>query len=215
MKTTRAPSTAATLLNDTVRTEICASQRRADDDPSTFDADVDSWRLHGPVPAEANRLCARRFTIEARIQRERRCDTPLGRRGRRCRQSRLADDRGGYSLIEDLVPPGLGAPLHVHTREDEAIYVTAGELEVTVAETRRLAKPGDVVHMPRRVPHGFRNASERPARMLIVFSPGGFERGFLEIGKPVGSEETPPTLTRQEMQRMREVAERYGARWVS
>lgn len=122
---------------------------------------------------------------------------------------------GGYSLIEDLVPPGLGAPLHVHTREDEAIYVTAGELEVTVAETRRLAKPGDVVHMPRRVPHGFRNASERPARMLIVFSPGGFERGFLEIGKPVGSEETPPTLTPQEMQRMREVAERYGAKWVS
>jgi quercetin dioxygenase-like cupin family protein len=121
---------------------------------------------------------------------------------------------GGYSLIEDFVAPGLGAPLHVHSREDEAIYVIAGELEVTVAETRRLAKPGDVVHMPRGIPHGFLNASDRPARVLIVFSPGGFERGFLEIGKPVGSEETPPTLTPQDMQRMREVAERYGAKWV-
>jgi quercetin dioxygenase-like cupin family protein len=121
---------------------------------------------------------------------------------------------GGYSLIEDLVAPRLGAPLHVHSREDEAIYVTAGELEVTVAEARRLAKPGDVVHMPRGIPHGFLNASDRPARMLIVFSPGGFERAFLEIGKPVGSEETPPTLTPQDMQRMRGVAERYGAKWV-
>ena len=43
-----------------------------------------------------------------------------------------ADTGGRCSLLEFVVPPGGGPPPHVHTREDEAFYVTAGELTFTV-----------------------------------------------------------------------------------
>jgi len=122
---------------------------------------------------------------------------------------------GHYGLVENLVRPGAGVPLHVHSREDEALYIVTGELRVTVGDLQRVVKTGDLVYMPRNVPHRFQNGSDQPARMLVIFSPGGFERGFLEIGRPMRSaNEQPPVLTPEDQQRMREVAERYGARWL-
>jgi quercetin dioxygenase-like cupin family protein len=42
----------------------------------------------------------------------------------------LGNETGGsYSLFEDVVPPGVGPPSHVHTREDETWYMLEGELE--------------------------------------------------------------------------------------
>src|SRR5207245_5345596 len=37
---------------------------------------------------------------------------------------------GAFSLWEDVVPPGAGAPPHTHAREDEAFYVLSGEIQV-------------------------------------------------------------------------------------
>ena len=36
---------------------------------------------------------------------------------------------GAYYLFEDLVPPGLGVPPHIHEREDEVLKVIDGEFE--------------------------------------------------------------------------------------
>jgi hypothetical protein len=36
----------------------------------------------------------------------------------------------GFTLIEAHVPPGTGAPMHVHTHEDEACYVLSGAIVV-------------------------------------------------------------------------------------
>src|SRR5215510_16493638 len=41
-----------------------------------------------------------------------------------------AETAGSFSLWEDVVPPGAGAPPHVHSREDEAFYVLSGEIQV-------------------------------------------------------------------------------------
>ena len=35
---------------------------------------------------------------------------------------------GALVAVEIVVPPGEGPPLHVHTREDEAVYVLEGDL---------------------------------------------------------------------------------------
>ena len=32
------------------------------------------------------------------------------------------------AVVEEIVPPGVGAPLHRHSREDEISYVVAGQL---------------------------------------------------------------------------------------
>src|SRR5262249_31775397 len=45
----------------------------------------------------------------------------------------MASDTGQqFSIWESIVPPGRGAPVHTHTREDEAFYVLSGELLVDV-----------------------------------------------------------------------------------
>ena len=41
-----------------------------------------------------------------------------------------AETAGSFSLWEDLVPPGTGAPPHTHEREDEAFYVLSGEIQI-------------------------------------------------------------------------------------
>ena len=41
-----------------------------------------------------------------------------------------AETAGSFSFWEDQVPPGAGAPPHVHIHEDEAFYVISGEIQV-------------------------------------------------------------------------------------
>ena len=41
-----------------------------------------------------------------------------------------AETVGSFSLWEAIVPPGAGAPLHTHGREDESFYILSGELLV-------------------------------------------------------------------------------------
>lgn len=40
------------------------------------------------------------------------------------------DTAGGFSLAVEMTPPGGGQPLHVHSREDEAMYILEGEFEI-------------------------------------------------------------------------------------
>jgi len=70
-------------------------------------------------------------------------------------------------------------PRHTHTREDEAYYVLAGELEVTVADDIFTLRAGDSLAAPRGIPHQLRNSGDVENHYLIMFSPAGFE-GFLK-----------------------------------
>jgi mannose-6-phosphate isomerase-like protein (cupin superfamily) len=76
------------------------------------------------------------------------------------------------------VPPGYGVPLHVHEDEDELFYILEGEITLDNADGgSATARPGVFVHLPRGVPHGFRNLTAAPARMIVVTTPGGALEG--------------------------------------
>ena len=98
---------------------------------------------------------------------------------------------GRYSLIDMLVPPGGGPPLHRHDFE-EAFVVLNGEIELTFrGETQRAGK-GSVVNVPANAPHKFRNTSDRPAHLLCLCTPPGQEDFFLAVGDPLASRDAPP-----------------------
>lgn len=100
---------------------------------------------------------------------------------------------GSLALLKASVPPGGGPPLHTQGNEDEAFYLLDGELEIYAGDTTVHAGPGDFVFIPRNTAHGFRNTGLRPARQLLVFSPGGVERFFTEAGVPaVAGQPVPP-----------------------
>lgn len=66
-----------------------------------------------------------------------------------------------------------------------------GEIEVTFRGVPAVARAGETVNVPANAPHAFRNASDRPARMLCMVSPSGLERYFGEFGDPVPSRTAP------------------------
>jgi quercetin dioxygenase-like cupin family protein len=75
--------------------------------------------------------------------------------------------------FETLHQPGTLVPLHVHPKQDEFFYMLAGLLDLELGAAKVQAKPGDLVRMPRGVPHAFHNHTEAPARALFWVSPAG------------------------------------------
>jgi quercetin dioxygenase-like cupin family protein len=90
-----------------------------------------------------------------------------------------ADTAGRYTLIDMHVPPGGGPPPHRHDFE-EMFTVLDGEIELTFRGVTAVATAGDTINVPANAPHVFRNASERPARLLCLCSPAGQEQFFKE-----------------------------------
>ncbi len=104
------------------------------------------------------------------------------------------DTAGQYTLIDMLVPPGGGPPPHRHDFE-EMFSVLDGEVELTFRGERLVARAGETVNVPANAPHGFTNASGRPARLLCLCSPAGQDEFFLAIGQPVATRtQLPPHL---------------------
>lgn len=67
--------------------------------------------------------------------------------------------------------PGQFVPVHIHPTQDEFILVQEGQLELKLDGKWSTAKAGDLVRMPRGVPHGYFNKSDKPARALFWVSP--------------------------------------------
>jgi mannose-6-phosphate isomerase-like protein (cupin superfamily) len=95
-----------------------------------------------------------------------------------------AETAGAFSLWEDVVPPGAGAPPHIHSREDEAFYVLSGEITVEFEgeATPRRVGPGGFFFGPRGRRHAYRNVTNQPARVLVLAVPScGIDQMFAEL----------------------------------
>jgi mannose-6-phosphate isomerase-like protein (cupin superfamily) len=79
-----------------------------------------------------------------------------------------------------MAPHTAGPGRHVHTREDEAIYVISGDLTVEVGQERQRVSSGMLAWLPRGVPHVFANLSDQPLWAIGIITPGGFEQMFAE-----------------------------------
>jgi mannose-6-phosphate isomerase-like protein (cupin superfamily) len=76
--------------------------------------------------------------------------------------------------------PGAGGPeSHVHADEDDAFYVLDGELTFLLDEGDVAAPAGTFVLVPPGVEHTFRNALDRPTRVLNIHAPAGFDKRLL------------------------------------
>ncbi len=67
--------------------------------------------------------------------------------------------------------PGQFVPVHIHPHQDEFILMLDGVLDLKLDGVWTKAGVGDLVRMPRGVPHGYFNKSDVPARALFWVSP--------------------------------------------
>lgn len=124
--------------------------------------------------------------------------------GRQNIKLNAADTGGELSILFSVVPAGSGIPLHVHSREDETFQITEGELEVNIGgEIHHLGK-GDMIFMPKNIPHRFKAITD--TQMWVLLNPAGGEQMFAEIAElPPG----PP-----DMAKVAQIAARYGVSFI-
>lgn len=114
---------------------------------------------------------------------------------------------GHYAIAEVVSTPEGFVPLHVHNAEDEAFFVVDGEVDFTVGDRTFEAGPGTFVFGPRGVPHAYKVKTSQ-ARILMMFSPAGFEGFIRETSTPA---DAPPAAAELDMDEIVAVAARYGA----
>jgi mannose-6-phosphate isomerase-like protein (cupin superfamily) len=102
-----------------------------------------------------------------------------------------ADTGGAYTLVEIAVGPGYAAPLHVHHREDEGFWMLDGHATFEVGDESFEAPAGTYLFGPRDVPHRW-IAGRDGARMLYLFTPGGFEQLIEAMSVPAQALIPPP-----------------------
>ena len=119
---------------------------------------------------------------------------------------------GSLTALENVIPPGEGPPLHVHANEDEFWYLIEGDLRFKLGEEMHHAPQGSFVFVPKGTPHNFQNVGDRPARILVMFTPAGMEAffdrfsqlaapdpsAFKSIGGEVGMDVVGPPLAQSE-----------------
>jgi quercetin dioxygenase-like cupin family protein len=118
-------------------------------------------------------------------------------------KARGPETGGALTALESVIAPGDGPPLHVHTGEDEVIYVLDGELRIRLGDVVHASPAGSFTFIPRGLEHCFHNAAGAPSRILVLFTPSGMEafferfvavQDFAEAAAPAGMTVVGPPL---------------------
>ena len=107
---------------------------------------------------------------------------------------------GRLTLFELREPAGQEPPLHVHSQEDEIVYVLEGRLTFVIGTETRDAVAGTCLVLPRGIEHGY-VVTSGTARLLIALTPAGMEGYFGECDDGHGC---------ADMERLIAGAARYG-----
>jgi mannose-6-phosphate isomerase-like protein (cupin superfamily) len=88
---------------------------------------------------------------------------------------------GRFGLYRwDMAPGTPGAAAHFHRTISESFFILSGKVGLYDGEKWTEAKSGDFLYVPEGGLHGFRNASDQPASMLILFAPGAPREEYFE-----------------------------------
>lgn len=119
-----------------------------------------------------------------------------------------ADTGGELCLLIDYPRPGWALPPHRHANEAETIHVLEGRFALEVDGVRHECGPGESVHIPRGVLHSGSLLDDAPGRRVVVFTPGGIDAFFAEVGAATAEEEV-------EIPVLLDAAERHGWTFAS
>lgn len=113
-----------------------------------------------------------------------------------------------YALVEMLIQPQSGTPLHIHSQEDESFYIQTGTFEFQLGDHTCRATPGTFLQSPKGQMHRFINVGTEPGKLLCWVTPSGLEYFFAEIGIPATEASTSPSPT--DLEKITAAAPKYG-----
>ena len=68
-------------------------------------------------------------------------------------------------------PPGTFVPPHIHPTQDEFIYMLEGRFDLDLDGRGFVATAGDLIKLPRQVPHGIFNKSDQAVKCFFWVTP--------------------------------------------
>ena len=86
------------------------------------------------------------------------------------------DTNGAYAIVESVAVPDCSVPLHLHRNEEEHLVVLAGTYRIQIEDKVFNASAGTSVTVPKGARHSWRNISHETSRLLVILTPGGFEK---------------------------------------
>ncbi|MGW0733194.1 cupin domain-containing protein [Streptomyces sp. NPDC002851] len=92
-----------------------------------------------------------------------------------------ASTGGEFGLYKvDMGPQAPGPSTHFHRAISESFYILDGEVTIFDGERWVTCRPGDFLYVPVGGLHAFKNASDDPASMLLLFAPGAPREEYFE-----------------------------------
>jgi mannose-6-phosphate isomerase-like protein (cupin superfamily) len=85
---------------------------------------------------------------------------------------------GAFCAIRFFASPGNDAPPHTHQNEDETFIIETGEVEIDRGGQVIRGQIGDVIYLPKRIPHAPRIIGSENLQAIVICVPGGFDHFF-------------------------------------
>ncbi|MCK0175675.1 MULTISPECIES: cupin domain-containing protein [Mycobacteriaceae] len=100
---------------------------------------------------------------------------------------------GDYGLFRvQIAPRGGGPGPHFHRAMSEAFFVLSGTIRLYDGENWADGNQNDFLYIPPGGIHGFRNESDQPASLLMLFAPGAprehYFEGLAQLGEMTDDE---------------------------
>jgi quercetin dioxygenase-like cupin family protein len=86
----------------------------------------------------------------------------------------IGEDNVGAKNVElvlGVIEKGRGADPHAHPGMEQVCYLLEGTALAEIAGERREMKAGDVCYFPAGEMHKFTATSEKPVKVLVIYSP--------------------------------------------
>jgi quercetin dioxygenase-like cupin family protein len=84
-----------------------------------------------------------------------------------------------FYVLRFFIPPGNVTPPHLHRATDETFLIESGEIEIIRGGELLRGRKGDVIYLPKAIPHALRViGNEEGVALVVSVVPGGFDRFF-------------------------------------
>lgn len=117
----------------------------------------------------------------------------------------VSQDTGGQlALMEATLQPHTLVMPHSHTYEDELLIPLEGEAGMRAGDQEYTLSAGFIIFTPRGTVHAIWNPTDKPAKAISIFIPGGLEGYFKEMAAVLQEYTTPDRA------KMGAIGQKYG-----
>jgi quercetin dioxygenase-like cupin family protein len=88
---------------------------------------------------------------------------------------------GSYTILDVIHPPDIGPSLHIHPKGSETFYIVDGDYEFILDGKSVTGKPGDIIFVPKEIPHKF--VVGHKGGHALVISPPELEFYFFKVSE--------------------------------